>query len=57
MLGESKPKFNPETASKLPFIYITRYIHNFHIFNIHIFISESSLEYGDCKNSKTYQHF
>ena len=34
---------------KLPFIDLTRYMHKFYC--------ESSLHYGDCKNSKTYQYF
>lgn len=49
MLVQTSPKFSLEIASKLPFIYHTRYMHGLYC--------KRSLQYGDCKNSENDLEF
>lgn len=48
-LVQAMPNFNEEIRSKLPDIWLVGYMHGFSC--------ESSLQYGDRENSKTYQNF
>ena len=48
ILGQTTPKSATQIGSKLPMLCFTRHIHGFYC--------ESSLQYGDGKNSKAYQN-